>query len=182
MYVKGTQLDTTSFQVRLTFSQVGAMLAVLGSLLLAGCATTGGEPNRAPVYQSGGAPVAPAPEPQQNTPAPAASPAVVALLQDSQRQNDAGQPARAAALLERALRIEPRNATLWQRLADVRLRQGRAAQAESLALKSNSLAGTDTPLQARNWQIIAQARRDQGDVAGARRAQQRAAKLGSGSR
>lgn len=180
MYVKGTQLDTTSFQVSLRFSQVGATLAVLGSLLLAGCATTGGEPNRAPVYQSGGAPVAPAPE--QNAPAPAASPAVVALLQDSQRQNDAGQPARAAALLERALRIEPRNATLWQRLADVRLRQGRAAQAESLALKSNSLAGTDTPLQARNWQIIAQARRNQGNAAGARRAQQRAEKLGSGSR
>jgi len=63
-----------------------------------------------------------------------------------------------AASLERALRIEPNNAGLWSRLAEVRLRQGDTAQAEQLALKANGLAGADVALRSRNDQIVAQAR------------------------
>jgi tetratricopeptide (TPR) repeat protein len=150
-------------------------------LLASGCATTGGE---APVYEQSGAAASSAPatgEAPGDEPAPPSStPAVVALLQSSRQQAQAGQPARAAALLERALRIEPRNAALWHNLAAVRLSQQRYAQAESLALRSNSLAGTDRKLQAANWRLIAAARRGQGDQAGARRAEERAAQLAPG--
>lgn len=157
---------------------VGLLVAVL---LAAGCATTGGE---APVYEQSGAAASSAPatgEAPGTEPAlPSSTPAVVALLQSSREQAQAGQPARAAALLERALRIEPRNAALWHNLAAVRLSQQRYAQAESLALRSNSLAGADHRLQAANWRLIAAARRGRGDEAGARRAEQRAAQLAPG--
>jgi tetratricopeptide (TPR) repeat protein len=160
-------------------TSIGLLAAVL---LAAGCATTGGE---APVYeQSAAAPAGSAAatgEAPGSEPAPPSStPAVVALLQSSRQQARAGQPARAAALLERALRIEPRNAALWHNLAAVRLSQQRYSQAESLALRSNSLAGADRKLQADNWRVIAAARGGRGDQAGARRAEDRAARLAPG--
>jgi len=69
-----------------------------------------------------------------------------------------GDLSASAASLERALRIEPNNAGLWSRLAEVRLRQGDTAQAEQLALKANGLAGVDAALRTRNDKIVAQAR------------------------
>jgi Flp pilus assembly protein TadD len=64
----------------------------------------------------------------------------------------------AAATLERALRIEPRNARLWHELAAVRLRQGDYAQAASTAARSNTFAGSDAGLRAANQRIIDDAR------------------------
>jgi tetratricopeptide (TPR) repeat protein len=110
---------------------------------------------------------APASIPSENT-------AVVALLQKSQSQSSAGQWDAASASLERALRIEPRNPVLWQKLARVRLGQGDYPQAENLAAKSNSLAGSDKRLRAENWRIIGQARSKRGDQAGAKAAFERA--------
>nr|WP_255722107.1 tetratricopeptide repeat protein [Ectothiorhodospira lacustris] len=92
----------------------------------------------------------------------------------------AGQPDRAAAALERALRIAPADAGLWHQLAMVRLHQGQADEAESLAAKSNSLAGSDRALQSDNWRIIAQARRLRGDERGAQNALERARALQPG--
>ena len=138
------------------------------------------------VYPAQGAQSAPMTqriEPLQTTPsAPAAaavpqSPAVVALLDSADRQSNAGNLDSAAAALERALRIEPRNAVLWQRLADVRLKQKQPDQAESLALKSNTFAVDDAATRAANWRIIAKARRMRGDEKGAGEAESRAAEL-----
>lgn len=82
----------------------------------------------------------------------------------------AGKLVTAAASLERALRIEPRNPRLWQELARVRLKQGQYAQAESVAARSNSWAGDDKALRAENWRLIAEARSARGDTEGARQA------------
>jgi len=116
--------------------------------------------------------------------APAATPAmpvqgaaVVALLDNADVQVRAGDLGAAAATLERALRIEPRNASLWSRLAALRLRQGRYGMAADLAAKSNSLAGSNRALKRDNWRLIARARRAAGDADGARAAQQRADQL-----
>ena len=70
----------------------------------------------------------------------------------------AGRLSNAAASLERALRIEPRNPRLWQELARVRLQQGQYAQAESLAARSNAWAGADSGMRAENARIITEAR------------------------
>jgi predicted Zn-dependent protease len=79
---------------------------------------------------------------------------VVALLSQARYQQNAGNPERAAAVLERALRIDPKNARLWYELARVRLLQGKLSLAESLATKSNALAGHDEELREDNGRII----------------------------
>lgn len=85
----------------------------------------------------------------QTRPKPAASnnPAVVALLDKAHSQSAAGDLEQAGASLERALRIEPRNALLWQELARVRLDMGLYRQAESLAAKSNGFAAANRTLR-----------------------------------
>lgn len=95
-------------------------------------------------------------------------------MRDAERQAQAKDYSAAAATLERALRIEPRNAYLWNRLARVRLEQGQYHLASNLADRSNALAGTAAQLKQDNWGIIATARRQTGDGAGAAEAERKA--------
>jgi Tfp pilus assembly protein PilF len=115
-------------------------------------------------------PPAPVSESAPATPAPFENAAVASLMDGARADAAAGRLTNAAASIERALRIEPRNPRLWQELARVRLRQGDYAQAESVAARSNSWAGGDNHLRAENWRLIAQAREARGDPAGARAA------------
>jgi predicted Zn-dependent protease len=110
-------------------------------------------------------------------PTPPPSPAVVALLDTVDERARAGNLDSAAAVLERALRLEPQNPLLWHRLAALRLQQGQHAQAASLAAKSNALAGRDRQLQASNWAVIAQANEQLGDTNAARLAREKARQL-----
>lgn len=105
------------------------------------------------------------------------SPAVVALLDRAEQQHQGRDLEATAVSLERALRIEPRNPLLWQRMATVRLEQGQWEQAMQMAARSNSYAGRYGGLRARNWRIIAEARRAQGDVQGAADAELKASQL-----
>jgi cytochrome c-type biogenesis protein CcmH/NrfG len=79
------------------------------------------------------------------------------LLQRAEQQRRAGELVAAVSTLERALRIEPDNPLIWNRLAHVRLVQGRYRQAAGLAAKSSALAGDDAALKADNQRIIADA-------------------------
>jgi len=105
------------------------------------------------------------------------SPAVIALLDRAETQHQSHDVDAAAVSLERALRIEPRNPLLWQRMANLRLEQGQWDQAVQMAARSNSYAGRYSGLRARNWQIIATARRALGDVQGAADAELKARQL-----
>jgi tetratricopeptide (TPR) repeat protein len=109
-------------------------------------------------------------------PAETAEPAVVALLDESDRKLRGGEHEAAAAAVERALRLSPSNATLWYRLGVIRADQGRWSQAEAMAQKSLTLSGNDPRLQQDNWILIARARRGLGDAAGARAAENAAAR------
>ena len=60
----------------------------------------------------------------------------------------------------------------------IRFQQGRLEQAEQLARRSDSLAGKDNEIRARNWRLIALIREHTGDNAGALAARQRAETLG----
>jgi len=156
------------------------LLAVLASA--AGCAnlpqarrssaaeaSVPGAPETAPPGASTGLPRS------AEAPRAGSNPAVVALLGSADQKSVAGRLDEAAAALERALRIDPRDAEIWARLADVRLRQGQYRQAESLGLKAAGLAGPrDRELQARCYRVVAQARRAQGDASGAREAEAQA--------
>src|SRR5262245_8439895 len=111
----------------------------------------------APV-ESPGQPTAPAP-----SPAPKTENVAIAGLMDSARNDAAsGKLGSAAATLERALRIEPRNPRLWHELAKIRYRQADYTQAESLAARSNTYAGTDADLRSANQKLIADARSARG--------------------
>ncbi len=103
--------------------------------------------------------------------------AVVALSEAARSDAAGGRLDAAVASLERALRIEPRNPSLWQELAKLRLQQGQYQQAEGLAARSNGWAGDDKILRAENWRIIGQARLKRGDYAGAQTAFDKAAAL-----
>ena len=102
------------------------------------------------------------------------TPAVVALLSKADQSYKAGEYDQAVSTIERALRIEPRNAKLVYKLAAVRLRQNKARLAEDLAKKAALLAGNNTLIKRRAWLLIAEARRLQGNQVGAREAKTKA--------
>ncbi len=99
---------------------------------------------------------------QQNSPA-----AVMALEAEIEARIKEGNYADASALLERAIRIQPKNPELWHVLADVRLKQQQEGLAEDLAKKSILLIKDAPALVRANWKIIAESRRLKGDSAGA---------------
>jgi len=109
-------------------------------------------------------------------PAPSGG-AVVALLDRADAYHQSGDISNEAATVERALRIDPNNGRLWNRLAVIRLDQGQPRQAEQLALKSNALSRGDTRLQAQNWRLVAKARWSMNDSAGARAAEKKIREL-----
>jgi len=59
------------------------------------------------------------------------------------------------ATLERAVRINPRHAEVWSRMAQVYLKQGNLEQAKQLAKRSNSVLKNNAQLKAFNDRIIA---------------------------
>jgi hypothetical protein len=99
---------------------------------------------------------------------------VLALLTTAQQQQAGGDLNGAASSLERAQRIAPREPQVLYRLAQVRLAQGDAAQAEQFARRAQGYANGRPDLQASLWNTIAQAREKQGDSAGAALARQKA--------
>lgn len=159
---------------------------ILLLLFVQGCSTAPPARYPPPVVEQGGTaadeaarPVVPGSiQPRPVQPAvTTSSPAVVALLGQAENQANSGDLDAAAASLERAIRIEPRNPLLWYHLATVRLAQQEAGQAEQLAAKSNSLAAGNRVQQSRNWRLIARARQALGDTAGAGAAERRAREL-----
>lgn len=99
---------------------------------------------------------------------------VLALLTSAQQQQTGGDLNGAASSLERAQRIAPREPQVLYRLAEVRLAQGDAAQAEQFARRGLSYANGRPALQASLWDLIAKSREQQGDAAGAAQARERA--------
>ena len=99
---------------------------------------------------------------------------VLALLTTAQQQQASGDLNGASSSLERAQRVAPREPQVLYRLAQVRMAQGDAAQAEQFARRGLSFANGRPDLQASLWALIAQARDKQGDAAGAALARQKA--------
>ena len=91
--------------------------------------------------------------------APPVSSASQALLTQSRGHQAAGDYDLAAASIERALRIEPRQPVLWLELGNIRLKEADYAQAESMGRKALSLSAGDAALTAQAEQLIATAKR-----------------------
>ena len=103
--------------------------------------------------------------------------AVASLVDQARTEASAGRLGNAAASMERAIRLEPKNARLWQELARLRLNQRDYVQAEHVAMKANTLTRGDYAMRAENWNIIAQSREARGDMTGARSARELAKRV-----
>jgi len=82
-----------------------------------------------------------------------------ALLTQSRSHQAAGDYDLAAASIERALRIEPRQPRLWLELGKIRLKEADFAQAENMGRKALSLSAGDAVLTAQAEQLIETAKK-----------------------
>jgi tetratricopeptide (TPR) repeat protein len=105
------------------------------------------------------------------------SPAVGALVIAANQNTSSGNLEAASATIERAIRIEPRNANLYYKLALVRIKQSKPRLAEDLAKKSALLAANDRTLKKHSWLLIAHARELQKNFKGAKEARAKANRL-----
>ncbi len=103
--------------------------------------------------------------------------AIDKLTDEAEKQQQQGHLKSAVTTLERALRIEPRNPHLWNRLAQVHMLQKQFKLAGDLATRSNSLTQKGAAIRHDNWLIIAKVRRIKQDYSGAKEAENRAATL-----
>jgi tetratricopeptide (TPR) repeat protein len=157
------------------------LILLLAAGGLGGCATT---PAAAPGSGTAGAPPPPASEPAATPPSePGAPPAAgarpstdgatLALLQQSDRAVESGSLDEALSYVERAVRIEPRRADLWTRLASLELSAGNPTTAIQYAQKALTLA-TDRPDWQRDaWLVIADAKEALGEATEAAAIRQR---------
>jgi hypothetical protein len=104
------------------------------------------------------------------------SPVVGSLVLAANEDNQKGNVESAATTLERASRIEPRNATLYYKMALLKLKS-KPSLAEDLAKKSALLAANDTSLKKHSWLLVAKAREMQKDFKGAKEARAKASKF-----
>ena len=84
------------------------------------------------------------------------------IYNEAEEAMQAGRFAPAEMLLERALRIEPRNAHYWYTLGLAKFRQKQYPQAVQFCLKAESLAGSQPGLLARNQVLLTQAKKAAG--------------------
>jgi tetratricopeptide (TPR) repeat protein len=133
-------------------------LAVLGLVaLLAACATQPPAPteDRSVAEQVR----APAAEQTRGLQVyPLRNPAVTELSEAALAAEQQGDLDQAALLLERALRIQPRDPELLQHMAEIRLERGEWEQAESFAARSFDVGPRVGEICQRNWRTMALAR------------------------
>ncbi|MEO9078297.1 MAG: tetratricopeptide repeat protein [Rhodanobacter sp.] len=101
---------------------------------------------------------------------PLRDPAVTALQDAAQRDDQSGHYADAASKLDRALKLSPQSPDLLQERAEIDVRLKNYAAAERLARQSWSMGPKLGPLCARNWQTVVEMRRQAGDHTGAQAA------------
>lgn len=105
------------------------------------------------------------------------SPVVGTLVIAANKSSEKGNVESATTTIERAIRIEPRNPTLFYKLALLRLKQSKPKLAEDLAKKSVLLAGSDKQLKRHGWLLIGRARDMQNNSDGAKEARKKAEKF-----
>lgn len=175
----------------------------LGMTLLAGCASgpggpiyvpAGQAPDDAPTPPAGSSEPAPAPRasqqdsqaeressprtgPSYQDQSEGLSPAAASLVDRADAMLAQGDTRGAISQLERAQRISPRSGQVYFKLAYAYQAEGRLDAAEQFALKGLSLSGSNTGLQRVGWSMLADIRRASGNVAGAEKAEARAAAL-----
>lgn len=118
-------------------------------------------------------------------PGPKTGKAVLALLSKARQASKKGALSSAESHLERALRIEPQNPTLWLYMAKLRLYAEKPKEALNLAKKAltlssqmkNSSQSSRRTLQGDCWRVVAHAYQKLGNQQKAQNAQDKANSL-----
>jgi len=118
-------------------------------------------------------------------PGPNTGKAVLALLNKARQASKKGSLSAAESHLERAIRIEPDNPTLWLYMAKLRLYAEKPSEAINLAKKALALSGrggqtsiaSQHSLQSDCWRVIAHAQQKMGNLKDAQTAQDKAKSL-----
>ncbi|HCG69826.1 MAG TPA: hypothetical protein DE147_05170 [Gammaproteobacteria bacterium] len=157
--------------------------SVLAAVFLTSCTATGGNVpvtavdkvdtthdrvQEAPAAQSVGAPS----QPPLKQALPKSSAAKI-LLARANTALASKEPRTAIMLLERAVRIEPRESLLWVRLSKAHLEQGDQQTAFQHARKAIALAGSDRSQQTAAWLQLASVYEAQGRQRDAQNIRQR---------
>jgi tetratricopeptide (TPR) repeat protein len=112
--------------------------------------------------------------PRQSVPVAKEGKAAATLLAGARQNVRAGQFDQAEMTLERALRLEPRNARLWYEMARVKYGQKDYKQVVQFCIKSKSLAGKDYVLIKQNWLLMEKAYLQLGEPEKAKQARSKA--------
>ena len=118
-------------------------------------------------------------------PGPKTGKAVLALLKKARQASKNGALNTAESYLERALRIEPQNPTLWLYMAKLRLYAAKSKEAINLAKKALALSShgrfdgkiSRESLRADCWRVIAHANQKMGNFKKAQIASEKAKSL-----
>ena len=119
-----------------------------------------------------------APKPVKIKPAPPKNSAAKILLAQADTALKQQGPAQAIVLLERAIRIDPREALLWIRLSQAHLEQGHTSAASQHARKAIALAGSDAVKTGQAWLQMADVLEAQGQQEQAASLRRRYARYG----
>ncbi len=103
------------------------------------------------------------PKPAKVTPTPPKNSAAKLLLAQADTAITRQAPDQAIVLLERAIRIDPREALLWMRLSRAHLMQGHTTAASQHARKAIALAGSDSVKTGQAWLQMAEVLEAQGE-------------------
>lgn len=152
--------------VQESLRQINLLLIALISLVLVGCAT--GPTLGTDTVDTVDEPV------KLSSSSPANS-----LLQQAQQARQQGQYAAAGRLLERAISVSQsaESAVLYREFGELRLEEGQARNAEGMFMRALRDAPANRRWQAEIWQLIEQARQQQGDTKGAQAAQEKSQQL-----
>lgn len=162
------------------------LLLLAATILFSGCAVQQRVPRPPPARQ--GQPVITAPPGRppatpheeravEEEPAPPPHGVAASLHQSADKALATGRLGQAEVLVERALRLEPRNPELWYMMARVKFGQNNPGQTIQFCLKANTLAAGNRALTRRNWLLMAKAYQAMGQ--GQQAAQARAQAQGS---
>ena len=98
------------------------------------------------------------------------------LLAAAGKQLNAGRFEQAAASLERAIRIAPRDPLVWHAMAWTQFALGRFSKTVQFCLKADTLLTGPDPLRRANWELLAHAYQRLGQIDKAAVARQKAAR------
>jgi len=148
---------------------------LLSVLALAGCSTSPTQPGDAGPNEVDARVREPARQDSDGVQVhPLRNPAVEELAEEAAKAEESGDLDQAAILLERALRIQPRNPEVLQHMAEVQLQKRDYQQALNFATRSYDIGPRVGEICSRNWRTISVASEYLGNPSGSVEAEKRA--------